>query len=56
MGQRRGRDVDIWAVALNGQWLISDPSSSGGLDDSWMICLDPIPARCLELRVSGQAG
>jgi hypothetical protein len=56
IGRRRGREVDIWAVALDGQWLISDPSSSGGLDDAWMICLDPIPAPALELRVPGQSG
>lgn len=54
MGQRRGRDVDVWAAALDGQWLISDPSSSGGLDDGWMVCLDPIPARALDLRLAGQ--
>jgi len=56
MGRRRGREVDIWAVALDGRWLISDPGSSGGLDDGWMICLDPIPPRALELRVPGQPG
>jgi hypothetical protein len=56
MGQRRGREVDIWAVALDGQWLISDPNSSGGLDDGWMICLDPIAAEALELRVPAQSG
>jgi hypothetical protein len=44
MGRRHGREVDVWAVVLDGQWLISDPSSSGGLDDGWMICPDPIPA------------
>lgn len=51
MGQRRGRNVDIWAVALNGQSVISDPSSSGGLDDDWMICLNPIPAEALDLAL-----
>jgi hypothetical protein len=56
MGRRRGREVDVWAVALDGQWLVSDPSSSGGLDDDWMICPDPIPAQALELRVPGQPG
>jgi hypothetical protein len=56
MGRRRGREVDIWAAALDGQWLISDPSSSGGLDDNWMICLEPIPAPALELRLPDQPG
>jgi hypothetical protein len=23
MGRRRGREVDIWAVALDGQWVVS---------------------------------
>ncbi len=55
MGRRRGREVDIWAVALDGQCMISDPSASGGLDDRWMICLDPIPAERLELRMPGQS-
>jgi hypothetical protein len=55
MGRRRGREVEIWAVALAGQWMISDPSASGGLDDGWMICLDPIPAERLELRMPGQS-
>jgi hypothetical protein len=41
MGQRRGREVDIWAVALDGQWLMSDPRSSGVLDDGWMIAWTP---------------
>lgn len=54
MGKRRGRGADIWAAALRGQWLISDPSASGGLDDNWMICLKPIPARALALRSPGQ--
>jgi len=54
MGRQRGREVDLWAVALNGQWLISDPSASGGLDDGWMISLDPISANALDLRVPGQ--
>ncbi len=55
MGRRRGREVDVWAVALDGEWLISDPSASGGLDDGWMICLDPIPAGRLEFRLPGRS-
>ncbi len=55
MGRRRGREVDIWVVALDGQWMISDPNASGGLDDGWTICLDPIPAERLELRRPGQS-
>ena len=56
MGERRGRGTDIWAVALDGQRLISDPSSSGELDDSWMICLQPIPADALRLCVPCRSG
>ena len=55
MGRRRGREVDIWVVALDGQWMISDPDASGGLDDGlddgWTISLDPI-----ERSASNSAG
>lgn len=50
MGRQRGREVDVWTAALSGQWLISDPGASGGLDDNWMICLDPIQAAALQLQ------
>ena len=42
MGWRRGRPVDIWAVALDGAWLVGDPGASGGGDDDWMICTESI--------------
>jgi hypothetical protein len=50
MGRQRGREVDVWAAALSGQWLISDPGAGGGLDDNWMICLDPVPPDALKLQ------
>ena len=37
MGTRHGQAVDIWAVRLDGTWLIGDPGASGGGDDVWMI-------------------
>lgn len=49
MGSRRGDAVDIWAVRLDGTWLIGDPGASGGGDDVWMICPEPIPPTQLEL-------
>jgi hypothetical protein len=49
MGRRRGCAVDIWAVALDGTLLIGDPSASGGGDDCWMICPEPIPNWQLKL-------
>jgi hypothetical protein len=56
MGRNRGREVDIWEVRLGGQWLISDPSSGCGIDDNWMICLEPIPNGALRLHIAGDAG
>jgi hypothetical protein len=57
MGARRGDPVDIWAVRLSGTWLIGDPGASGGGDDVWMICPEPIPPTALTLvrraRISG---
>jgi hypothetical protein len=53
MGRHRGRETDLWAVALDGEWLISDPSHSGGLDDGMMICRTPIPATRLKLLRAG---
>jgi hypothetical protein len=38
MGRPRGCAVDIWAVALHGTLLMSDPSASGGGGDCWTIC------------------
>jgi hypothetical protein len=49
MGSRQGC-VDIWAVELKDEWLVSDPGASGGLDDeSWLICPSAIPPRQLTL-------
>jgi hypothetical protein len=53
MAAQRGRQADIWAVTLDGQFLISAPDASGGLDDSWMISTEAIPARAVELRQAG---
>lgn len=49
MGSRHGDAVDIWAARLDGTWLIGDPGASGGGDDCWMICPEPIPPGRLEL-------
>lgn len=49
MGRRHGGSVDIWAATLDGEWLIADPSASGGIDDFWMICGEPIPPTRLTL-------
>jgi hypothetical protein len=35
--------ADIWRVRVDGLWLESDPNSSSGLDDLWMIAAAPIP-------------
>jgi hypothetical protein len=45
----RSERVDIWRVRVDGLWLISDPSSSGGLDNHWAIATEPIGANRLEL-------
>lgn len=48
-------DADIWQVAVDGLWLISDPNASGGLDDGWAIAPDPIaPERLKLLRAAPQ--
>jgi hypothetical protein len=49
VGRRRGEAVDIWAVRLDGTWLIGDPGGSGGGDDYWMICPERIPPAQLNL-------
>ncbi len=49
MDQRPGCAVDIWAVTLDGAWLVGDPGASGGGDDFWMICTEPIPPTQLTL-------
>ncbi len=49
MGARRGWAVDIWAVRLDGTWLIGDPGAGGGGDEWWMICPEPIPRQQLTL-------
>jgi hypothetical protein len=45
----RGEPADIWRVVVEGRWLVSDSSSSGGLDDEWVIATEAIPADALEL-------
>jgi hypothetical protein len=54
MGQRRGRAVDIWAVTLDGLWLIGDPGAGGGGDDCWMICRQRIVPAHLKLLRDGR--
>jgi hypothetical protein len=49
MGARNGQAVDIWEVRLDETWLIGDPGASGGDDDGWMICPEPIPPHRLNL-------
>jgi hypothetical protein len=45
----RGEPADIWSVRVDGVWLISDPSSSGGLDDHWVIATAPLPPAAVRL-------
>ena len=54
MGQRGGRAVDIWAVILNGTWLIGDPGAGGGGDDNWMISRQRIAPSQLKLLREGR--
>jgi hypothetical protein len=45
--------VNGWTIELagvgGGIWLESDPGASGGLDDIWMIAVEPIPAADVSL-------
>jgi hypothetical protein len=40
--------IDIWAVELHNQWVISDPNAHGGLN--WVLCLIPIAPAQLRLH------
>jgi hypothetical protein len=42
--------ADIWCVRVDGLWLESDPSASGGFDDGWMIAAGPIPPEDVVLQ------
>jgi hypothetical protein len=52
-GMVRGEPADIWRVVVEGRWLVSDSSASGGLDDEWVIATEAIPADALELAEGG---
>jgi hypothetical protein len=40
---------DIWAVRVDDVWLETDTSASGGADEDWMICPQPIASERVEL-------
>jgi hypothetical protein len=41
--------TDIWVAHLDDIWLEGDPSASGGADENWMICPEPIASDRVEL-------
>jgi hypothetical protein len=41
--------TDIWAARVDDVWLETDPSASGGGDQDWMICPQPIASARVEL-------
>jgi hypothetical protein len=41
--------ADVWAVRLDEAWLEGAPDASGGGDDCWMICPEPIGATQVRL-------
>jgi hypothetical protein len=52
-GMARPGPADVWRVRVDGLWLRSDPSCSGGLDDEWMISSRPIARHDIELVERG---
>ncbi|WP_157251964.1 hypothetical protein [Patulibacter americanus] len=46
-------ETDVWAVDVRGLWLVSDPSSSGGRDDRWVIVPGRVPPERLALVAAG---
>jgi hypothetical protein len=41
--------TDIWAARLDDVWLRGAPDASGGAEDDWVICPQPIALDRLEL-------